>query len=145
MIEYITSLFQGRLSRIQFLLTSIYFSLILAAIVLVVVAPAIVLGTYLEKYGTDSVLYQLVVVGAGLLLLGMFQLIAVIIETSTIVRRLHDLNQPWWLIIFAVVPIINFLAAVYLLVAPGTKGANDYGNRLKSNSFRTLLKLPKKK
>ena len=42
-------------------------------------------------------------------------------------RRLHDTNaSSWWGLLF-LVPLINFIMALYILFKAGTRGANDYG------------------
>ena len=35
------------------------------------------------------------------------------------IRRLHDLNLSGWIVLVMLVPIVNILALVYLLFAPG--------------------------
>jgi uncharacterized membrane protein YhaH (DUF805 family) len=54
------------------------------------------------------------------------------------IRRWHDLDQPGWLALLSLVPFINFVAAVILLIAPGTKGPNKYG--AEDNRPNTLRK-----
>lgn len=44
-----------------------------------------------------------------------------------IIRRLHDLNLTGWLCLLIIVPGVNVFFSLYLLFAPGTIGANDYG------------------
>lgn len=46
---------------------------------------------------------------------------------SLAIRRLHDMNRSGWLSLLMLVPIINIGLGVWLLLAPGTKGPNDYG------------------
>ena len=43
------------------------------------------------------------------------------------VRRLHDLDRPAWWIIGNFVPIVNIALSLYLLLAKGTDGPNQYG------------------
>ena len=43
------------------------------------------------------------------------------------IRRLHDLNKTGWLALLMLVPVVNTIFSLYLLFAPGTVGANDYG------------------
>lgn len=43
------------------------------------------------------------------------------------VRRLNDLNQSGWLSLLNLIPLVNILVALWLLCAPGDKGANKYG------------------
>ena len=43
------------------------------------------------------------------------------------IRRLHDLDRPTWWCIGAFIPIVNFVMGLYLLLAEGTRGPNQYG------------------
>ena len=43
------------------------------------------------------------------------------------VRRLHDLDRPTWWIVGNFVPLVNVLFSLYLLLAKGTTGPNQYG------------------
>ncbi len=43
------------------------------------------------------------------------------------VRRLHDLDRPTWWIVGNFVPLVNVLFSLYLLLAKGTAGPNQYG------------------
>ncbi len=51
-------------------------------------------------------------------------LIAIVVYAR---RRLQDLNQNAWLSLLIITPVLNFLFALYLLFAPGTRGGNTYG------------------
>lgn len=44
-----------------------------------------------------------------------------------VIRRLHDLNKSGWLLLLLFIPLINFLMAIYILLASGTTGLNQYG------------------
>lgn len=43
------------------------------------------------------------------------------------IRRLHDLNRTGWLSLLSLVPVVDAIFSLYLLFAPGTVGANNYG------------------
>ncbi len=43
------------------------------------------------------------------------------------IRRLHDLDRPTWWIIGNFVPIVNVAVSLYLLLAKGTDGPNQFG------------------
>lgn len=68
-------------------------------------------------------------------------IILLILRISLSVRRLHDLDKPgWFLLIQALffIPGINlilFIFNLYLLFAPGTKGANKYGDDPLENRY----------
>lgn len=42
-------------------------------------------------------------------------------------RRLHDFDVSAWWALFLLFPIFQFVFLIYLLVAPGTSGANRFG------------------
>ncbi len=43
------------------------------------------------------------------------------------IRRCHDVNKSGWFYLLVFVPIVNIIASLYLLFAPGTTGSNTYG------------------
>ena len=43
------------------------------------------------------------------------------------VRRLHDLNKSGWFSLVSFIPYVNFIFALYVLLAKGTDGVNKYG------------------
>ena len=60
----------------------------------------------------------------------LFGIIMVLINISYLmlsIRRLHDLNKSGWLILIAIVPLIDIAFFIYLLACQGTRGNNDYG------------------
>jgi uncharacterized membrane protein YhaH (DUF805 family) len=57
------------------------------------------------------------------------------------VRRLHDLNHSGWWILLAFVPIAGFVQGFFLLFAPGTPGANDFGEPSKSTGILEVMSL----
>ena len=44
-----------------------------------------------------------------------------------VIRRLHDLDRPTWWIIGNFIPLVNCVFGLYLLLAKGTDGPNQYG------------------
>ena len=50
-----------------------------------------------------------------------------IIYMTIVIRRLHDLDKRDLFAIGALIPVINFFFALYLLFVPGTSGTNQYG------------------
>lgn|GEM_PF-128640 len=43
------------------------------------------------------------------------------------IRRLHDRNHSGWFTLLLLIPLINFIFALYLIFAPGNKGDNRFG------------------
>lgn len=52
-----------------------------------------------------------------------------IANLGAMVRRCHDLNRTGWWVLLIFIPIIAFLFQIYILLARGTDGSNDYGLR----------------
>ncbi|MBO4401438.1 MAG: DUF805 domain-containing protein [Selenomonadaceae bacterium] len=46
---------------------------------------------------------------------------------SLMIQRLHDLARPSWWAVGTLIPVVNFVLALYLLLVPGTRGYNKYG------------------
>ena len=49
-------------------------------------------------------------------------------------RRLNDLDKSGWWQLVNIIPLINFLLAIYLIFFPGTKGTNNFGPAPAENS-----------
>ena len=43
------------------------------------------------------------------------------------IRRLNDKNKSGWLSLLNLIPVVNFVVALWLLFGPGDEGANEYG------------------
>jgi uncharacterized membrane protein YhaH (DUF805 family) len=44
------------------------------------------------------------------------------------VRRLHDIDKSAWYLLVVLVPIVGGIVLLVLMVLPGTKGYNSYGD-----------------
>lgn len=51
----------------------------------------------------------------------------VIVTSSFIVRRCHDLDRSGYWGLLVLIPVVNFFFLLYLLFAKGTDGWNQYG------------------
>jgi len=49
-------------------------------------------------------------------------------------RRLNDLDQTGWMSLLLIIPLVNFVFALYLVFAPGTDGPNRFGPAPSKNS-----------
>ncbi len=103
----------GRISRGEYIKKFLF---LLASII-----PLLIIFVFLVEFLGDFV--------EDILLL-LFGIIGVFINISYLmlsIRRLHDLNKSGWLILIAVVPLIDIAFFIYLLACQGTHGENDFG------------------
>jgi uncharacterized membrane protein YhaH (DUF805 family) len=52
---------------------------------------------------------------------------ASILALKAVLSRLHDIGWPGWALILMFVPFVNVLALFLLVIVPGQKSANAYG------------------
>lgn len=62
-------------------------------------------------------------------LVGAAYLAMIVVTVILLIQRLHDLNHAGWWCLLMFVPLVNFIFILYVIFAPGTKGANNYGLR----------------
>jgi uncharacterized membrane protein YhaH (DUF805 family) len=55
------------------------------------------------------------------------------------IRRLHDLNQSGWLSLLILVPLVNVFFMLYVMIAPGTKGSNNFGLPRPNKGWESVL------
>lgn len=126
------NLFEGRLGRWQYFMTSFLSGLYIMAIF-------IVLGFVLS--------FGLVVTShsAGPMMSFAFILVYVLaipLSVSLMVRRAHDLNWSGWYALFFLIPVVNAVFAFLFLFKKGTEGPNKYGPPQADRNFvNTLLNL----
>jgi uncharacterized membrane protein YhaH (DUF805 family) len=102
--------FSGRIGRLQFF---VYPLLISVAIYL---ASVIFLAAFGESWPST--------------LLGLTNTILGVVSTlSYSIRRFHDVGRSGYFVLLLFIRLVNVALALYLLVAPGTKGPNRYGTR----------------
>lgn len=87
--------------------------------------------------GTQTVFSQLGII-SGIITLVIYILFIYFVFVVSI-RRLHDLNQTGWLSILFILPLINLFFWVYLLVAPGTDGANKFGAKRETKAWEKVI------
>jgi uncharacterized membrane protein YhaH (DUF805 family) len=54
-------------------------------------------------------------------------LAAALVMLKAIVSRFHDIGWPGWAVLIVAVPLVDLAALVFLMLAPGQKQANAYG------------------
>ena len=118
------NLFEGRLMRWQYFVTSI-----LLGVTAVVFGIAIGAGSYFIH---DAFMY----------FLGAMYVVAIPLSISLSVRRTHDLNWSGWYVLCLFIPIVGLVFALLLWFKKGTEGPNTYGPPQGDRGFKnTLLNL----
>ena len=119
MLEKIKEIFlttKGRLNRLTYFKYSIFLSIILFFVAFVMSFFAMLISGSEDGFLVKAV--EAIISFAGF-----------IAYLTLVVRRLHDLDKKEWLIVFSLIPAVNFLFALYLLFFPGTPGRNQYGEQ----------------
>ena len=108
--------FSGRIGRGRYLLYSMIYNLILGLFV----------GLLSAAFGMTGMLEGEAAAGfSGLILV--FYAVSIAIFFILVRRRLNDLDRSGWWGLLIVVPLVNLILALYLLLGPGTDGANRFG------------------
>ncbi len=116
-------LFEGRLMRWQYFLTSFLFGF--------AVCISMIFIALLGYMGESVILF---------ICMGLIYLIAFPVAFSLSIRRLHDLNWSGWCILLNFIPIVNVVMALLLLFMKGSDGPNKYGIVQSDRNFiNTLL------
>ncbi|NNF96548.1 MAG: DUF805 domain-containing protein, partial [Halobacteria archaeon] len=116
----------GRLGRIRYLTYGIAIAFI-AQLLLVLMGGT---GAMMQNETAST----LSMIGIGVVYIAM-----VVIIVMLAVQRLHDLDKTGWLYLLILVPILNIIFAFYMLLAPGSAGANRFGNPPPANSTGVVI------
>lgn len=103
---------KGCLNRKSYIYRSIFLSLVLSVIQVVLTFAA-------NTIGALELLFAVL-----LLVSGLFGFVASIMMLE---RRLHDLDKSGWWMLLLCVPLVNILFYIYILFFKGTEGPNQYG------------------
>ena len=103
---------KGRITRKQYILTSL-------AVTLVAFVIAFVIGFVSGVAGMSEE------AGSGLGTIVSFA--AAFVQAFLVVRRLHDIGKPGWHYWLLLVPLYNIYLGLVILFTPGTQGSNEYG------------------
>lgn len=111
---------QGRISRMQFLVYSMFNVLFVVLVLAVMFVMMDGVQGIVQVSSSTLPVSMLVLSGVGAAILGYLQL-------AVTKRRLNDINKTGWLALIMIVPVVNILACLYLLAAEGSEGVNYYG------------------
>lgn len=115
--------FSGRIGRLRYLAYGLAWNA-------VIVAAIFVLGLLGALVAGEGAVAVVTLVGYAGTLVPMFVLA---------VRRLNDMDASGWLSLLLIVPFVNFIMALVLIFAPGTKGPNKYGAAPVDNSTGVII------
>lgn len=110
--------FKGRIRRIEY-----FFSALLGSIV-TGIAFWTGIGTVIFGAASDSGGS----IGIGVLISIVAVIAGVWFMFAQYAKRLHDTDKTALFLFLMLVPLVNFLLALYMLFADGTVGPNRYGN-----------------
>lgn len=105
---------RGRINRIEFL----GFNILLYIIAQLTALIADVIDHLDTNIITDMVISTSLFVWVILIFFG---------SIALVVKRLHDTNHSGWYYLITIIPLIDIIFFLYLLLAPGTEGDNQYG------------------
>ena len=112
----------GRSGRSEYLSFTILYISIYTILTLIGV-----IGLATSNY---SIGYVSPLVFASAILIIFFTFGSIVPLTTVTVRRLHDLDRPWWWIFLCYFPLIYPLSVIALALLKGALGANRYGDEL---------------
>lgn len=125
-MNYIKSLFEGRIGRLHYFLGAIIYSF----------ATGVILAV-LERAGKFNGLFNLII----LLVLAVVSIAYLVFSIGITVRRIHDVDQSGYLVILCFIPIIGWIYALYLLFKSGTPAPNTYGDIPKDDFMYNLFRV----
>lgn len=100
-------------------------------IYLVTLLGYFILASFLGSFQLSSNLFNFEfyssLSGASALIVWAFSLFLIYLNIVLVVRRLHDLNKSGWMGLLLFIPVVQFFFMIYLLLASGTAGPNEYG------------------
>ena len=105
--------FGGRIGRLRYLTYSMIYNVVLYFVV------GIATAVFLPMLSEGNMVLGIALVLFYIAALAMFVVLAS--------RRLHDLDKSAWLLLLFIVPLANFILALYMIFASGTEGSNKFG------------------
>ncbi len=119
--------FNGRIGRMRYLAYGIGVNFLL----MLVMVPLVGATAFMGGDSSTSLI--------GMVGIGVFYVITIVVSVMFAKRRLNDLNRSgWWFLLF-IIPIVNLILAIYLIFFPGTDGSNNFGAAPVANSLGVLI------
>lgn len=123
------NLFEGRLGRWQYFVTSFLSGLCMMAI-FIVLGFVLSFGLRATSYSAVPMMYFAYI---------LIYVVAIPLSVSLVVRRAHDLNWSGWYALFFLIPFVNAIFAFIFLFKKGTDGSSKYGLPQADRSFINTL------
>ncbi len=111
----------GRLRYLAYAIGSVFLLNLLSGVLLTVLA----VGTGEVMAVTSAVV--------------LYYILPIIPAVIYAIRRLNDLDKSGWFSILLFIPLVNFLLALFLIFAGGTKGTNRYGPAPTANTPGVII------
>ncbi len=112
-------------------------------IYLITIVGYFILASFLGSFQLSSNLFNFEfyssLSGLSALVVWAFWLFLIYLNVVLVVRRLHDLNKSGWMGLLLFIPVVQFFFMIYLLLASGTAGPNQYGPSRPSTFIEKLM------
>jgi uncharacterized membrane protein YhaH (DUF805 family) len=120
----------GRIGRFHFFLGQILLIVVTALLLTIMFLTAMALG----GPGTPKI-FEYGIIGIILLLVAL----TVALAFSQIVKRLHDVGYPGWILLLNFIPYVYIVLTLFLLFKRGDQGINKYGAPSEHGFWRSLF------
>lgn len=109
----------SRIGRLRYFAHSALITLVFYVVILVLVLfAASTIGGGSESFGV-----------AFMVMLGLVYIPFIAMFWILMIQRLHDLDKSGWMSLLMLVPLVNFVVAIYMMCWSGTQGTNRFGKR----------------
>ncbi len=126
-MNYFKNLYKGRISQGRFFFGSLFIGIFYAVVYFIVT----LIPTTNESTTLTYISSSLFTVAVFL-----FVVLSTIYSFSTLVRRLHDLDQNGLVSLLSLIPFVNIIFWFCLWLMSGSEGVNKYGSKpTKTTSF----------
>ncbi len=112
----------GRIGRLRYLAWSMGFYMLSMIVLGILVAMANFVGGQVLAI----TLYGIGVIGMT------------VVISLFVIQRLHDLDKSGWLCLLMLIPLVNLVFGLYVMFAPGSTDANQYGNPPPPNTMGVI-------
>lgn len=134
-MDYLKSLFSGRLNRLGYILGSIYALIIFLIIYISLNLIYVFILHLFIKNPSHNLMFA-----PSYIFVGIFYGLLILANLSLAARRLHDTDYPTYLSLLIIIPFVNIPLTIYLMVAPSQPAPNQYGDIPSSHKFSEIFR-----